>query len=224
MGEFRVQVHRRLWIITIAATLFLSVSISLFAGGQKEDLLAQAEILISERKYNEAILIITEVMKNEPDQFDRCQRMIGEIRDARTAYNDTYAELIDIYDSGDLEKAYEIIKTLESLDRDPNKATAQSLVTARETAGFVYNQNRFLDIMTRAESANNQGLYRDAISIYLSGFDLSRDIFDGENYGSVIVNQIDRESKRISDTSSMILEVFGALAAAESGILAAVTN
>jgi hypothetical protein len=92
MGEFRVLVHRRLWITAFSQFISLLASLPLFASGRKEDPLASAEALIAERKYKRAILIITEVMQKYPDLFDQAQRMILEIQKARVNYNKVYED------------------------------------------------------------------------------------------------------------------------------------
>ena len=192
--------------------LFVFVPLMVFPKGQRENRLLEAEQLIEARRYNDAILIITKVMQEEPDRFEQAEALIGKIRLARIKYNQVYAELIDVYDSGDLAKAYEIIQDLEDLDRAPDKTTAQSLVTARETAGFVYNQQRFIAVMEAAEKENREGRYGAAVDAYLTGFDISRDIFDMENYGNVVVSQVDRETGKIADTAIRLKRGFENLA------------
>jgi len=196
--------------------LFLCIPFLLFPRGQRENRLTEAEILISERKYNEAITLITQVMMEKPELFDQAEALIAKIRIARMQYNNVYSELIDVYDSGDLERAYEIIKELEALDRSPNKATEQSLISARETAGFVYNQRRFLEVMQKAEEEKTRGNYSKAIDTYLEGFDIGRDLFDLENFSNVNVAQVDRETTRIANAALRIKRNLEDLAAPES--------
>ncbi|MBN2050313.1 MAG: hypothetical protein JW760_07715 [Spirochaetales bacterium] len=175
-----------------------------YAAGTREDPMAKAEELVGELKYNEAILVLTEVMRKHPDKFDEAQDLLNRIRKARAYYNERYAALIEAY-QGNLEDAYPIIRELEELDPDPNEATVESLSLAKETAGFVYNNNRFLVIMKQAGELIQKEQYNEALGVYASGFDLSRDIFDDENYGNILVSQVDRLTEELNAAVSAVL-------------------
>ncbi|MCK5153932.1 MAG: hypothetical protein KAQ93_06190, partial [Spirochaetales bacterium] len=123
--------------------LFIAVLIplNLYAGGQKEDKLPLALELVEQRQYNDAILILTEIMRSNPDQFAEAQKLIQQISIARDSYNKLYEQLIDILDpppgeSIDEEKAYNIIREMESLDSNPNKAAVAAFAQAKKSIVF----------------------------------------------------------------------------------------
>ena len=167
------------------------------ARGQKEEdpLLLAAE-LIEAKKFNEAILILTQVAKEDPHRFDEVQIELRKIRSARETINEKYEQLLDTFEV-DLEEAYVIIKDLEDLDPYPNDRSRDSIIRARETAGFVYNRNRWEQIMEAALALLIQGEYRGAVEKYTEGFNLSRDIFEDAGYGLLAVEQADRQTESL---------------------------
>jgi len=159
--------------------------------GQKEDPIATARSLIVEKRYNDALLILAEVIRTDPERIDEAESLIRKIRNIRGDYNEKYEELIKVlYDERDVEKALAIIRELESLDKDPNAAAQSAVAKAKDSALFVYNQNRFNDIMTRAQAELARKNYWGAVEIYLSGFDLGREGFDKAAYGNSIEGKV----------------------------------
>lgn len=194
--------RRAFYILLLLAVFGLSGPI--WASGAKEDGLPRAEELLEEMKYNEAILLITEVIRTHPEKFDEAQELLGRIRESREYYNEKYSDLIEAY-QGNLEDAYPLIKELEDMDPEPNDAAAESLKLAKETAGFVYNNNRFLAIMDQAAELLEQGRYYEAVGVYTTGYDLSRDIFEDENYGNIIESLVGRLARSLQATVSDVL-------------------
>lgn len=182
---------------------FLSSLGILYASGVKEDKIAQAKNLIENRQYNEAILVLAEVMQEEPDKFDVAQRMLDEVRKARNTYNTKYENLIDLYNQPemDLAKAYEIFKELEDLDKSPNKATADSFQKAKDTAVFVFNNNKFKKIMDEAMGLLDSGDYWGAVTIYLTGLTLMEEEFNASGFGTLIIERANRLKRDIQTAS-----------------------
>lgn len=177
--------------------LFSLLPSAVFAGGQQEgDPLVQAAALIDAKQYNQAVSILTQVAKEDPRRFDEIQTQLQRIREAREGINEKYEELLETYET-DLEQAYVLIKELEELDPDPNDRSRESIIRARETAGFVYNRNRWEGIMEAALAQLNQGLYWEAVLTYLGGFDLSRDIFDDAGYGDLVIERVDSRTSEV---------------------------
>jgi len=209
---------RRYGVIFILFLLFFLPSV-VFAGGQKEgDPILEVSSLIDQRKYNDAVLLLADIAKNSPERFDEVQAQLIRIRTARAGINEKYGELLDTFES-DLEQAYVLIKELEELDPFPNERSLDSIVRARETAGFVYNRNRWEEIMNAAMAQIEQGYYWEAVEIYKSGFDLSRDIFDGAEYGEIVVDLVDTrtaELNQLVETFALLETPLGEHIAAET--------
>ncbi|MCK5198453.1 MAG: hypothetical protein KAR21_08885 [Spirochaetales bacterium] len=169
--------------------------VNLYAGGQKEDRIPQAMALVEERRYNDAILLLTEIMKTNPDQFAEAQKLIQEISVVRSAYNDLYAQLIEVLDPPageaiDEDRAYEIIKEMENLDSDPNKAAVAAFAQARESIVFAVNDRAYDILMETAAAQISRKGYTEAIETYLGGFSLHREGFVEKDYGNIVEDQI----------------------------------
>jgi len=194
-------------LLILLTVLFIPAA-ALYASGNMEDRIYEAEQLIQERKYNDAIFILTEMLKSEPERIDEIQALLLSVRSEKEKYNDRYEELIDTYGGDNVEAAYPIIKELEELDPRPNDATRESLVLARETAGFVFNNKRWVDIMERASELISDGQYPPAIEVYREGFDLSRDIFKDAGYGNIVVDEIFSRAGEMDVLSTDFLSIY----------------
>ena len=196
-------------LITILFLVLIPVTAA--ASGTREDRLDEAEILIDAREYNEALLVLTDILKKDPERLDDVQGLLERIRVEKELYNDKYEELLETYGGDEVEAAYPIIKELEEMDPNPNEATRISLVLARETAGFVFNNNRWVDIMERASERILAEEYAESVQIYTEGFDLSRDIFLDSGYGNVVVNEINSRAGDMAELSTELIDLFPVL-------------
>ncbi len=199
-----------------------------YAGGQKEDRLPQAQKLIEEGKYNDAILILTEIMKTNPDQFNEAQKLVNEIRTAREQYNELYAQLITVLNPPKGEAinedlAYKLIRDMEGLDKTPNKAAVAAFAQARDTIVFAVTNRTFESIMDECTILLGDGKYVEAIDKYLSGFILHREFFEKKDYGNIVLNQIDSDIAEIEsfiERFKALLPLIDNASAALSGALA----
>ncbi len=152
--------------------------------------------LVEERQYNDAILLLTEIMKTNPDQFSEAQKLIQKITIVRSAYNDLYAQLIEVLDppageSIDKDKAYGIIKEMEGLDSNPNKAALAAFAQARESIVFAVNDRAYQILMDTAADQISKKEYIKAIETYLGGFNLHNDGFVEKDYGNIAEDQVE---------------------------------
>ncbi len=193
-----LSIHRN-FILSVFLILFgFVVQTGLYAGGQKEDRLPDAQKLIEEGKYNDAIMILSEIMKTNPDQFTEAEKLMREIRIARDEYNKLYAELITVLNPPrgediDEDKAYGLIRSMEALDKTPNKAAVAAFAQARDTIVFAVTNRTFENIMDECTVLLAEKKYLEGIDKYLSGFILHREFFDKKGYGNIITNQIDND-------------------------------
>ncbi len=186
--------HRK--TLTLLIFLFFLFTLNLYAGGQTEDKMPQAMELIDQRRYNEAILVLTEIMKTNPDQFAEAQKLIQQIGIARDHYNDLYSKLITILDPPpgeniDQDTAYAIIREMEALDSNPNKAAVAAFAQAKKSIVFAVDDRTYANIMNDAAALIQSKEYPEAIKTYLKGFELHKDLFIERNYGNIVEDQID---------------------------------
>ncbi len=186
--------------------LFVLPSSLLFAGGVKEDPIALARSLIIEKRYNEALVVLAEAARKDPERIEEAEDLIRRIRAIRGEYYDKYEELIKVlYEQKDVEKALSIIKDLESLDATPNENTKVALQKAKESAQFVYYQNRFNDLMAQAAIALEQKDYTRAIELYLGGFDIGKEFFIEAKYGNIVETRVFAVLDAIQKASTPVL-------------------
>ena len=222
-----IQLRRCILILLIL--IGTGVQVCLYAGGQKENRLPEAQKLIDEKKYNDAILILTDIMRTNPDQFTEAEKMIKEIRTARTEYNDLYAKLIPVLnppkgEAIDEEKAYGLIRAMEALDKTPNKAAVAAFAQARNTIVFAVTNRKFENILDECTVLLRDGKYLEAIDKYLSGFVLHREFFVTKDYGNIILNQIDSDIAEIQSYTSQFKSLYELINAQAEIVHKAVQN
>ncbi|MBA7568039.1 hypothetical protein ES708_09758 [subsurface metagenome] len=116
---------------------------------------------------------------------------MNRIRTFRGEIDAGFAELNTAIGENDLENIVTLIDKLEDLNPYPNEAEAELLDMLR-AAGVeqLYFVNRFRDIMARAKAQIDAGRYRQAITIYLEGFEINKDRFDKAGYGNILANSV----------------------------------
>jgi hypothetical protein len=163
------------------------------ANGVQESRLAKAKELIAQKNYNDAMLVLETMVREEPDRLDEAQELIGEIRAVRDQYNSNYERVINqLYVQNDEQSALKLISELEVLDKNPNKQTLDTIALAKRTARLIANNKTSLDITARARALLAQKQYGAAVKVYLEGHDLARDMFLESGFGNVVTNQVDR--------------------------------
>jgi hypothetical protein len=186
--------------------------------GQREDRIAVARELIENQEYNKAEELLAEIAQEEPEKFDEVETLLRQIREIRRKFNDRYEELIAVLaEENDPEKALAIIEELESIDRTPNQATLRSIAQAKRSALFYANLNRFREIMEEGLALIRAELYWEAVTVYLSGFDLQKSQFHDAGYGNIITGQVDGAVAEVRDA----IDEFAAM---EEGFHATVTS
>ncbi len=208
-------------VILLVFVLIFSVTGELCARGQQEGRLDEARTLIEEQRYNDAILLLTQVMKENPRKFDQAERLMKEVREARALYNQTYQELIEILDVQEGEtlneqEAYDIIQRLEELDADPNKAAVEAFAQARRSIVFTVNNQRFQGIMETAAQLLEQEQYVAAVEEYLTGFSLHEDLFLEDEYGQVIENQVNSRRNEIRQLAGQFESLYSIITETQS--------
>ncbi|MDR1316427.1 MAG: hypothetical protein LBK13_06095 [Spirochaetales bacterium] len=160
-------------------------------GGQEADLDTARE-LIAEKRFNEALLVLTEVIRKDPEKTAEAESLIRQVRMFRESYSDRYEELIHtLYEERDVARALEIIRELEGLDPNPNSATVAALERARDSAQFIYEQQEFTRVMDEALVLLNRGEYWQASVLYERAIGLGRERFDQADYGNIVNSRVD---------------------------------
>jgi hypothetical protein len=187
-----------------------------FAGGRAEResraRLAEAQALIDARRYNDAILLLAQIVKEDPERFDSAEQLMNQIRAARELFNKKLAELNSaLFEQNDIGKGLELISELEALDPYPSQSVREILARAREGREQVYYLTLFEEIMNRAKQELDQGRCLEAASIYLDNLGIGREVFDRVGYGNIVTGALD---KAVADLRSSA----GAFADTASGL------
>ncbi len=170
----------------IALTLLCLSSVPfLWAGGSpEEDPIQRAEALVEEGRINEAILLLENTVRTEPDRLEQAEELMGRILTIRSSYNDLFAQLIEHLETSpeEIETTLEIIARMEALDEYPNERVVAQITEARLIAQLAYDRNLAQEIILDAARLIAEGRYSDAVERYLSGFDLQTEVYRLREY------------------------------------------
>ncbi len=183
--------------ITLLLVLFLASGLPLAvqAGGRAERenraRLAEVERLIEARRYNDAILRLTVIVKENPDLFDAAEQLMSRIRQAKGEYNAKFEEMVrTLFEEKNITRGLELIDELEQLDPYPNPAMAKALELARFGRELVVNLKKFTEIMDAAAALLRQDRFVEADAKYLEALALGRSGFDAADYGNIVKDSV----------------------------------
>ncbi|MDR2211921.1 MAG: hypothetical protein LBO65_10740 [Spirochaetaceae bacterium] len=172
-------------------TLFATLP-ALYGKGQQEDVLSQADELIAEKRYNEALRILTTYGKRGSLEFEQAQVRIQRILRLRDKYNQT-AELLlnelEKYPVND-PRVLELSNELLALDPQRIAETQDFISRTRELALFKSNQHRLEEILNRGQELIAQGAYAEALRTYAGGLDIYQEDFFTAGYEAAIENRV----------------------------------
>ncbi len=195
---------------TYPIILFFLLTISLYSQESPLSLgekYSRVEQLMENLDYNGAINLLVEIVKENPDEMEKAQKMIEEIRIRKEEFNAKYEELITVlFEENDYNKGLQIIDELEQLDRNPNPATEETLRGARISAELIYFRLLFNETMDRAYAFYQEGQYDRAVSTYLTGFNFHKRTYDERNYGDLIKGPVDKSLRELMNISTRFLD------------------
>jgi tetratricopeptide (TPR) repeat protein len=192
---------RKVLFLLVAVFSFLIASPFLHGGGKKQDSpLDRADDLINQKLYDEAIHVLTDYVRENPDDFDRAQERFQRIVGVRGQYNLITSELLDTVanDPDNSEKILALTRQLESMESARNPQTRAFISRTRDIAQFAYNRKRLEEILREGKALTLQGDYRGALLTYRGGLDIYQEEFFNSGYGDLIENQVRRDIEGIS--------------------------
>jgi len=196
MAEFA----RRLAIICIFASLLLSAAFPVFGGGGRETDLSRADELIKNKEHEEAILILTDFARRNPDKFDQAQQRLRKIYIIRDEFNRTADKLIDtlINNPEDNERILELSQRLYTLENENSPLLINFVARTREIAQFNLSRNQLRSILERGRELLNRGECAAALLVYAEGLRFMRDEFFSSGYGDAAENEVRLQTERIN--------------------------
>lgn len=177
----------------LVAIIFLIVSFSVVARGQSEDPIRQARELVAENRINDAILLLEQTVRDDPERIQQAEALLRTIREIRGEYNVLFDTLIDnlVNNPDDIERTLEIIDEMEALDEFPNERVVAQIQDARIVAQLAYDRNLLNRRMDEAQALLSAGRFDDAIDVYLDLRTLQRDRFEARGYGDIFLNSVE---------------------------------
>lgn len=165
-----------------------------FPGGSAEDPITIAKTLIQDQEYSQAIEVLVDVIRTNPDRIEEAEALMAEIRTIRGSYNQLAADLIDTLenDPDNLEKAVALIDQMYSLDSAPNERTRMQLEEARRTAKLQLDRTLRDQRLARAREFIAEQEYQRAFGEYIQGFELQREEFLNASYDPELYSQVER--------------------------------
>ncbi|SIP97918.1 hypothetical protein SAMN05920897_10271 [Alkalispirochaeta americana] len=190
-----------------AVLLLLLISVSLPASGRREDPVRRARGLVAENRINDAILLLEQTIRDDPERIVEAEALMRAIRGIRGEYNVLFELLIQnlIDNPDDIARTLDIIDRMEQLDEFPNARVLQQVEDARVIAQLAYDRNLVDQAMSEARELFQAGRHAEAARIYLSLGDLQRDRFEGRGYSDIFVNQVDRALVRLDEAGGNFL-------------------
>lgn len=218
-----VTVRRIITIFIIPLFLLISIDRS-HAEGQIEAEFEEAEQLFQDKKYNEAIIKLSEIARKNPETIRESEKRIRIIREQMNKINEKIEELIEVLDEEDPEAAAQKLRELEQLDPNPNKATQKAIAGAYKSVQLVINLKRFSEIMDVALELLEQRRYLEAFDKYLEGFVLNQEEFAEAGYGAIVTNAVDAAVQNIELTFDQLQQVMAQLDYGYEGLQTALST
>ena len=172
--------------LSAAIFLLLIAAASLYGKGAREDsVLSRADQLIVEKQYDDAIQILSDFIKEEPDRADEAQKRLRAIIKLRERYSDIANELLDVVekDPDNSEKILKLSNELLDIESPSNPATRRFLDQVRYLAEFRVNSRRLEQILLAASGQLAQKDYTGALATYASGLDIYQSLYFSSGYG-----------------------------------------
>ncbi len=190
---------RRTALVTL---LLLLCAVAAWGAGGREDPLRLADRLIEEQRYDEALIYLTDFMKQYPDRFDAAQARIRRITQIRSTYNKSAEALIDVLQNDPTNQAKKLamIRELEALERVPNPTVQDFVAKTKDLALFTYNKAQFEAILAEGRTLIDGGRYVEAARRYEAGFELYKPEFIAAGLPEAFVTQAFGNVEAVSGT------------------------
>jgi hypothetical protein len=190
----------------------------LHAGGQPESRLAEAERLIQQQNYAEALKLLATIQKEDPDLRDQTSRLMLQIMTVQQSYNKVLKAMSEAQAAGNVEEMLKLAPQLQKI----NPAQASPIV---QSTGQLVG---FLKLMNSAQALLASGMEKEALAQYLlpitdpakAGFELPQKDFEAEGYGPLITATVTKDVARALSTATAALNAADALAAVPAKLAA----
>jgi len=187
-------------LIFFTVILMTAVIGPVFGGGSRDNDLSRADELINNREFDEAIVILSDYARRNPDRFDQAQQRLRRIYRIREEFNRIADELIEtlIERPEDDEKVLELSRRLYSLENENSPLLINFVARTREIAAFNVYRNRLREILETGRQQLDRGDSLAALQTYTEGMGFMREEFFMSGFGTSVENEVRRETERIN--------------------------
>lgn len=196
----------------------LCVVATAYAGGQAEPRLAQADALIADQRYADALKLLAAIQKDNPDLRDATASRMALIRAKMQQFNGVLSALSDAKAGGDVESMQKLLGELQKIN------PTQSVDVNRTMVALV----GFLKLMDSAAASLAAGKPAQALATYLlpltdpqkAGFDMQRSDFLAAGYGDIITAIITNLAQKTQNATSQVVQDSADLAGVPNALAA----
>ncbi len=190
--------------------LLTAQTLPVFAFGAREDPVAQAEELIEQNRFNDAAVLLRELVRRQPERFDEAEALFRRIRQVRGRYNELWQELIFVLENepDNVERAFRVIAEMETIDDAPSAEAVAEFQQWRDIVVLRFNLDSFEQINAEASQAIREERYVDALLTYREGLGLFREEFESLPYA----DDLGPRAFEIESELSVAAETLGSLA------------
>ncbi len=206
----------------LCLALALGGASPLYAGGQPESRLSQAEQLIQQHKYADALKLLATIQRENPELIDETSRLMAQVMAVTQSYNKLLTQLQAARVAGDVPAMEKLVPQLQKIDpsRTPEVAKSTGLLVG------------FLNLMNGAKALLAAGKPADALAQYLlplsdparAGFQLPEKEFEAEGHGPLIVATVAQDVARTLATANAALKSASDMAAVPTKLAAFLSN
>jgi len=190
-----INAHRSL-ILYVFAFLWLLIALSpAYGRGRQDPDLSRADQLINEKEYDQAIMLLSDFSRRNPDQFELAQQRLRIIYNVRDEFNRTADELIDVMinDPDNSEKIYSLTLHLSTLENENSPLMVNFVAGVQMLAQFNIYRNQLRSILERGREHLDRDDHVAAIQVYSTGLDIMRDEFYAFGFGRDIESAVTHE-------------------------------
>ena len=194
--------HRLAIFIVFSIVFLFAAQTGVFAGGRQDAALARADEHIKNKEHDEAILILSDFSRRNPQKFDLAQDRLRKIYKIREEFNRVADELVDTLtnEPENDEKILLLSTHLYTLEHENSPLLLNFVSRTREIAQFNVNRNRLRSIFERGRALLDRGETVAAINVYAEGMNFMRNEFFAAGYGEAIESEVRRETERVTTT------------------------
>jgi hypothetical protein len=168
-----------------------SCAAPLFSGGKRDPVLEKADSLVEEKRWLEAIQLLSQFIANDNERFDEAEQRIYNILRHNNSYYGLLNELINIVENSpeNVDKIVALSETLKTMNVTPTEETSRFINQVVQTAQLVRNRRLMEDILRQGRELLDKRQYLAALEKYKSGFTLYQTEMRDANFGDDIAGR-----------------------------------